>query len=75
METNLYIKLNKHVHFLKTQIQIKPLKLPADALSVPPRKLTESFWFRIKYADFSNLLHENEMRTTKDHLNQIRCSL
>ena len=35
---NLYIKLNKHVNFLKTQIQIKPLKLPADALSVPPRK-------------------------------------
>ena len=75
METSLDIKLNSHVNFLKTQIQIKPPKLPADALSVPPRKQTESFWFRTKYADFSNLLHEHEMRTMKEHLNQIRCSL
>ena len=72
---SLDIKLNSHVNFLKTHIQSKLPKLPADALSVPPRKQTESFWFRTKYADFSNLLHEHEMRTMKEHLNQIRCSL
>ena len=66
---NLDVKLNLNVNFLKTQIQIKPLKLPADALSVPPRKLIKSFWFRTRYADFSNLFHGNEMRTVKDYLN------
>lgn len=50
---NLDIKLNLNINIKTAQIQIKQIKLPASALSSPPRKLRESFWFRTKYADFS----------------------
>lgn len=66
---NLDIKFNLNINFIKTQIQIKLLKLPADALSISSKKLTELFWFKTTYAHFSNLFNGNEMRTVKDYLN------